>query len=53
MPRHLHALNGLPFHERHRDPFDHLIAAQAMVEAMTLVTKDQNTPFHRVPIIAP
>ncbi len=53
LPRHLHALNGLPFHEQHRDPFDHLIIAQAMVEGMTLVTKDQNAPLYHVPIMAP
>jgi PIN domain nuclease of toxin-antitoxin system len=30
---------GLPFH--HRDPFDRLLAAQARVEGMTLVSKDE------------
>jgi len=31
--------NGLAFH--HRDPFDRLIAAQALAEKMTLVTRDK------------
>ena len=53
VPRHLHVLNGLPFYEQHRDPFDHLLIAQAIAEGMTLVTKDQNAPLYRVPIMAP
>ncbi len=35
---HLWALLTLPFH--HRDPFDRLILAQAVVEGMTVVTRD-------------
>lgn len=35
---HLQRLLGLPFH--HRDPFDRLIIAQALVEDMTLVSDD-------------
>ena len=35
-----HALQvtGMPWH--HRDPFDRLIAAQSLVEGLTLVSKD-------------
>jgi PIN domain nuclease of toxin-antitoxin system len=51
--QHLHALNILPFHEQHRDPFDHLIIAQAISEGMTLVTQDQNAPLYPVQIISP
>jgi PIN domain nuclease of toxin-antitoxin system len=52
-PRHLHALNGLPFHEQHPDPFDHLIIAQAIVEGMTLVTRDRNAALYPVPLMTP
>jgi PIN domain nuclease of toxin-antitoxin system len=37
-PQHLVKLMELPFH--HRDPFDRLIAAQALSEQMTLFTQD-------------
>ncbi len=35
---HLQCLLDLPFH--HRDPFDRLIIAQAIIEGMTLVSHD-------------
>ncbi len=35
---HIAAVVGLPFH--HRDPFDRLLVAQAMVEGIPLVTCD-------------
>jgi PIN domain nuclease of toxin-antitoxin system len=37
-PRHTAALIGLPFH--HRDPFDRLLVAQAIVENVPLITCD-------------
>ena len=37
-PRHTAALINLPFH--HRDPFDRLMVAQAMVESLILVSAD-------------
>ncbi len=37
-PRHIEPLTTLPFH--HRDPFDRLIAATALVETMRLVSDD-------------
>lgn len=37
-PRHTSALTTLPWH--HRDPFDRLMVAQAMVESLTLVSTD-------------
>ncbi|MEA2727694.1 MAG: hypothetical protein QOF70_2169 [Acetobacteraceae bacterium] len=52
-PQHLIALNSLPFREQHRDPFDHLIIAQAISEGMTLVTQDQNAPLYPVQIMSP
>jgi PIN domain nuclease of toxin-antitoxin system len=51
-PRHLYALNGLPFHERHRDPFDQLIIAQAISDGMTLVTSDRNAGLYQVLTLA-
>lgn len=36
--RHTAALTSLPFH--HRDPFDRLIVAQAMVEEIPIVSGD-------------
>lgn len=36
---HILQLSSLPLH--HRDPFDRLIIAQAMVENLTIVTKDK------------
>jgi PIN domain nuclease of toxin-antitoxin system len=50
-PQHLIALNSLPFHERHRDPFDHLLIAQAISEGMTLVTQDQHAALYPVRIM--
>jgi PIN domain nuclease of toxin-antitoxin system len=41
-PQHLMALASLPFCQQHRDPFDHMLIAQAISEGMTLVTQDQN-----------
>jgi len=38
LPRHTAALTGLSFH--HRDPFDRLIIAQAMVEGIPVVSVD-------------
>ncbi|MCI0663806.1 MAG: type II toxin-antitoxin system VapC family toxin [Acidobacteria bacterium] len=45
-PRHVAPLTSLPFH--HRDPFDRLIIAQAMVERIPVVSSD--TAFDDYPI---
>ncbi len=37
-PKHTAALTTLPFH--HRDPFDRLLAAQALVEGIPLLSAD-------------
>ncbi len=37
-PRHTAALIGLPFH--HKDPFDRLLVAQAMVEGIPIISAD-------------
>lgn len=36
--QHIEPLTVLPFH--HKDPFDRLIAATALVEGLTLISKD-------------
>jgi PIN domain nuclease of toxin-antitoxin system len=38
-PKHTAALTSLPFH--HRDPFDRLIIAQAMVERIPVISGDE------------
>ncbi len=43
------ALVGLPDH--HRDPFDRILIAQAMVEGMTLVTADSKFAPYSVPVL--
>jgi PIN domain nuclease of toxin-antitoxin system len=37
-PRHTAVLTTMPFH--HRDPFDRLVVAQALVEKISVVSKD-------------
>ncbi len=48
-PSHLAALAGLPMH--HRDPFDHLLIAQALDERLTLVSQDSHFAAYDVPLI--
>ena len=43
---HLVTLAGLPMH--HRDPFDHLLIAQAMTEDATFMSEDRNA--NRYPV---
>ena len=38
LPKHTAALTMLPFH--HKDPFDRLLAAQSLVEAIPIVSND-------------
>ena len=38
LPAHTARLIGLPFH--HKDPFDRLLVAQAMVEGMPIISSD-------------
>ncbi len=47
---HLQALLGLPFH--HRDPFDHLLIAQAIAEDAAFVSEDRNAPAYPVRVVA-
>lgn len=46
---HAHTIAGLP--EVHRDPFDRMLVAQAMVENMTIVTRDPLIADYDVDVI--
>lgn len=48
-PDHIAVVSRLPQH--HRDPFDRLLIAQAMVEGMTLVSCDEHFPAYGVPLL--
>ncbi len=47
---HLLTLAGLPMH--HRDPFDHLLIAQAIAEDATFVTADRNASRYPVRLVS-
>jgi len=46
---HLEALSRLPDH--HRDPFDHLLIAQAQVEGLTFVTSDRIAASYDIDVL--
>lgn len=46
---HVVQTEALPFH--HRDPFDRIIIAQALVEGCVVVSKDGNFPLYSVPLL--
>jgi PIN domain nuclease of toxin-antitoxin system len=46
---HAHAIEDLPVH--HRDPFDRMLIAQAMVERLTIVTRDTMMKKYKIPVI--
>ncbi len=48
-PEHLIRLSTLPAH--HKDPFDHLLIAQAIVEELTFVSEDRHTPKYSVQFV--
>jgi len=47
---HALAVEGLPPH--HADPFDRMLVAQAIVERLTLVTRDARMKAYSAPTIA-
>jgi len=47
---HALAVGELPHH--HKDPFDRILVAQAKVEGLTLVTRDENMKMYDIPFIA-
>ena len=46
---HARVAGGLPLH--HRDPFDRMLVAQAIVERLTIVTRDVTTGRYPVSVI--
>ncbi len=46
---HVERVGIMPFH--HRDPFDRMLIAQAMVEGLTIVTRDRHFPAYGVPLL--
>lgn len=46
---HLIALAALPLH--HRDPFDHLLMAQAVVEGAHFVSQDRTVALYGIPFV--
>jgi len=46
-----HALKVIDLPRHHRDPFDRLLIAQAMIEELILVTRDATLPLYGVPIL--
>jgi PIN domain nuclease of toxin-antitoxin system len=49
-PAHLAVLTGLPGH--HRDPFDHLLIAQATSEGATILSDDRMMRLYSAPVQA-
>lgn len=47
---HARVAGGLPLH--HRDPFDRMLVAQAIVERLTIVTRNEAIGRYPVPVIA-
>jgi len=47
--RHVEFAAALPYH--HRDPFDRLLVAQALVEGLILVTSDAKLAEYGVPVL--
>lgn len=46
---HAAVVADLPMH--HRDPFDRLLVAQARLEGMTILSKDENLRAYDVPVV--
>ena len=46
---HARVAGGLPLH--HRDPFDRMLVAQAIVERLTIVTRDEAVKRYPVAVI--
>ncbi len=47
--RHADAVRDLPYH--HRDPFDRLLVAQAVIEDLVLVSADSALRRYNVPVV--
>jgi PIN domain nuclease of toxin-antitoxin system len=49
--RWVHAERQLALPTHHRDPFDRMLIAQALVEGLTLVTRDRAFDAYDVPVL--
>lgn len=49
-PAHAERVGELPLH--HRDPFDRLLIAQALCEAMTIISADRSLAQYDVPLLS-
>jgi PIN domain nuclease of toxin-antitoxin system len=49
LPRHAEAVADLPWH--HRDPFDRLLVAQALLEGLTLISSDEQLAAYGVEVV--
>ncbi len=49
---HLTQLAALPLRPDHRDPFDHLLIAQALAESLTFMTADGHANRYGAPTVA-
>lgn len=47
--RHTRAIESMPHH--HRDPFDRMLVAQAVVDGMTIVTADRKLTRYQVALL--
>jgi len=50
MVSHAQSVGGLPPH--HADPFDRILIAQAMLEGLTIVTRDPAFSHYDIPLLA-
>jgi PIN domain nuclease of toxin-antitoxin system len=48
---HLHAITAGRLPPHHRDPFDRMLVAQAIVERLTLVSRDASIALYEVDIL--
>lgn len=47
-----HAMNAGALPRHHDDPFDRMLVAQAMIEDLTIATRDQRIVLYGVPVLA-
>ena len=51
LPRHIVALASLDRFEDHKDPFDHMLIAQARAEQATMVSQDNRMARYPIPLL--
>ncbi|HMJ73162.1 MAG TPA: type II toxin-antitoxin system VapC family toxin [Solirubrobacterales bacterium] len=47
--RHMEPIGSMPYH--HRDPFDRMLVAQALVDGLTIVTADRKMTNYQVSLL--